>query len=184
MINNQTINELLNFINFSEKYCGVAKIISIDGPSGSGKTTLAENISKLLSKCEVVHMDEIYSGWDEKLDESLFNKLQSWIIKPIQNNELIEYKAYDWFKNKRIKKRNMKNYEHIIIEGVGSCNLKTNLNFCTKIWVEGDPKLTLERVLKRDGYQIKEEMKVWKEKEARYFEENEVKKQADFWLYT
>ena len=39
----------------------------IDGPSGSGKTTLAAEIEQHWNsavKLQVVHMDDLYPGWD------------------------------------------------------------------------------------------------------------------------
>lgn len=183
-ISNNKVLELVFKIKKSQNYCGKSKIVSIDGPSGSGKTTLATKLKQNLDNCEVVHMDQIYSGWGVSFNENLFDDIFNWIIKPIQSNNPIVYKPFNWNENKRSGKINIENYKNIIIEGVGSCNSFTEAYSCLKIWVEGDSKQTLKRVLNRDGYKIEKEMKRWQEKEKIYFDQHKVKQRADILFFT
>ena len=75
--------ELADKVNQSSKKCGQTKIIVIDGPAGSGKTTLAKSLSRLLENCPIIHMDEIYDGWENALSPTTFSDLANWIIKPL-----------------------------------------------------------------------------------------------------
>jgi uridine kinase len=56
-------------------------IIAIDGPAGAGKTTLAATLSLALAQdftITVMHMDDLYAGWDDALGTSLTESL-TWI---------------------------------------------------------------------------------------------------------
>ena len=44
------------------------QVIAVDGPSGAGKTTLAARLSDALHGAPVVHMDDLYPGWDGLAD--------------------------------------------------------------------------------------------------------------------
>jgi uridine kinase len=46
-------------------------IITIDGPAGSGKTTLAQKLVNDLSDAQVIHMDDLYEGWNDPLSAKL-----------------------------------------------------------------------------------------------------------------
>ena len=39
-------------------------VIGVDGPSGAGKTRLAEQLADTLDGAGVVHLDDLYPGWD------------------------------------------------------------------------------------------------------------------------
>ena len=83
------ITELIHQIDSSSVTCGETKLICIDGPAGSGKTTLATSLSKLLDKAHLIHMDEIYDGWEQALTEKTTNNLIKWIISPFISKQPI-----------------------------------------------------------------------------------------------
>ncbi len=178
----ESLTYLKNFVESSNSYCGNSKIISIDGPAGSGKTTLSKSLQNKFLNCFVIHMDEIYEGWENALSGELFQNLENWIIKPIKENSPIIYYKYDWVSASRQQKVEINDYKFIIIEGVGSSNLRTRTYSCLKIWIEANPAITLNRVLNRDGQHILEEMKTWQEKEKSYFAQHEVKNHSDIWV--
>ena len=54
-------------------------VIAIDGPAGAGKTTLAHEIFLALSNkmsVQVIHMDDLYDGWENALSKDLSKILQ------------------------------------------------------------------------------------------------------------
>lgn len=58
-------------------------IIAIDGPAGAGKTTLAHEIFLALStsaSVQVIHMDDLYDGWDNALSGDL-TKVLSYLVE-------------------------------------------------------------------------------------------------------
>jgi pantothenate kinase-related protein Tda10 len=43
---------------------GRGRLVCVDGPAGSGKSTLASALVRLAPDAVVVHMDDLYAGWD------------------------------------------------------------------------------------------------------------------------
>ena len=57
-------------------------VLAIDGPAGSGKSTLAGEVARGFAgtyEIEVIHLDELYNGWDEALSDELFQNLDQLI---------------------------------------------------------------------------------------------------------
>ena len=49
-------------------------LFAIDGPAGAGKTTYAATLEAELSlkgTVKVIHMDDLYNGWDNALSNAL-----------------------------------------------------------------------------------------------------------------
>ncbi len=42
---------------------GAGRLVCVDGPAGSGKTSLADAVARRTA-AQVVHMDDLYGGWD------------------------------------------------------------------------------------------------------------------------
>ncbi len=65
------LSAIRSAVENSDARCGNTKIVSIDGPAGSGKTTLANELASELMNANrvmsVVHLDELYEGWDDAL---------------------------------------------------------------------------------------------------------------------
>ena len=88
-LNGTDLPELLNVIQNSSALCGDTRIVTIDGPAGSGKTTLANDLAsefaKKIGEISVIHLDELYEGWDDALGSKLFERIEAWILAPIRN---------------------------------------------------------------------------------------------------
>ena len=182
MIQISPISELVELIQSSSTKCGETKLICIDGPAGSGKTTLANSLSKYLDNCPIVHMDEIYDGWEDALSQKTANDLYQWIIEPLLKKQLIEFFKFDWTISKRNEKVVIRSHPYLIIEGVGSSVKKVYEHASLKIWIEVNQSLGVERVLKRDGQQIKDQMKNWQIQELNYFNENKTRENSNIWI--
>ena len=182
MVQVSNLSELVDKVNESSKKCGQTKIIVIDGPAGSGKTTLAKSLSGLLENCPIIHMDEIYEGWENALSPKTFQDLVEWIINPLLENNSIEYIKYDWNLEQRIEKIVINNSKIIIIEGVGSSSFEISKHASLKLWIEVNKETGINRVLTRDGLQIQEQMKTWQSQESKFFIENNSKENSDIWI--
>ena len=176
------LSELVDKVNDSGKKCGQTKIVVIDGPAGSGKTTLAKSLSRLFENCPIIHMDEIYEGWENALLQKTSNDLTDWIINPLLESKTIEFIKYDWNLEKRIEKVVINLPKVLIIEGVGSSSFEISQHACLKLWIEVNKDTGINRVLTRDGQQIQEQMKKWQSQESKFFIENNSKENSDIWI--
>ena len=166
----------------STALCGDTKIVTVDGPAGSGKTTLANELSIALADASgamsVIHLDELYEGWDEALDSKLFERISAWILTPIKNGLNPRHLKYDWYQSTYTTWSEVPLTSIVIIEGVGSGHTLLRPYVSQAIWVEASEELLLDRVVQRDGESIRDEMLIWKVRERTYFESHDVKKSA------
>ncbi len=166
--------------------CGTTHIIAIDGRAGAGKTTLANELALALSlhlKVTVVHLDEIYAGWDLALGQTLTDSLSE-ILKSISAERVAMVPVYDWHLGAFDSNREISPCDLIIIEGVGSAQRVVREMATATIWIDVDRKTGLERVLDRDGLAIKNEMNLWQIREEEHFLSDATRENADFILST
>ena len=159
--------------------CGKVRVVTIDGPAGCGKTTLATRLANELEQASVIHLDELYEGWDKALEPVLFERIQAWILKPLESGLPPRHLRYDWEKMAFSSWNEVAYTPVVIIEGVGSGHTSLRQQVSHAIWIEADEELRLERVIARDGESIRAEMLIWQEREKAYFDLHEVKRFAD-----
>ena len=161
-------------------------VLAIDGPAGSGKSTLAGEIARAFAgtyDLEVIHLDELYNGWDNPLSEELFQRITQ-IISAQQVGKSTDLAIYDWSTRSFSGSREVKAVQLLIIEGVGSSNLLLHRSLTTSIWLDIDQSIGLARVLERDGEEIRDEMVKWQKMESEYFARDLTRERADFILST
>ena len=73
---------------------GPGRLVCVDGPAGSGKTTLADAVAALRPGARVVHMDDLYDGWNGL--PHLADQLTG-LLRPLADGEPGCYRRYDWF---------------------------------------------------------------------------------------
>ena len=161
-------------------------VLAIDGPAGSGKSTLAGEIARAFAgtyDLEVIHLDELYNGWDNPLSEELFQRITQ-IISAQQVGKSTDLAIYDWSARSFSGSREVKAVQLLIIEGVGSSSLLLHRSLTTSIWLDIDQSIGLARVLERDGEEIRDEMVKWQKMESEYFARDLTRERADFILST
>ena len=177
------INEALRDL-FSES--AKPLVLAIDGPAGSGKSTLAGEIARAFAgtyDIEVIHLDELYNGWDDALSEELFLRI-SQLTAAQRAGKATDLAIYDWSAAAFSGSREVKAVQLLIIEGVGSSNLLLHSNLTTSIWLDIEQSVGLARVLERDGDEIRGEMVKWQKMESEYFARDLTRERADFILST
>jgi uridine kinase len=138
-------------------------LIAIDGRAGAGKTTLAARFFEELSvdkTVEVIHMDDLYDGWENALDEGLTKTLES-IVNAHQKKEGFEIDIFNWQSMSFDSKRQINPVDILILEGVGAGQKVVRDAGATLYWLDIDADDGIARVLKRDGNQIASQMKQW-----------------------
>lgn len=165
---------------------GITHIIAIDGPAGAGKTTLALQISQALSSrfsVDVVHMDDLYNGWNDALGENLTEQLSK-IIEAQRKLQIYALPQFDWKAHKYSYTRDLKPSQILILEGVGSARKIVRNSATTTIWIEVDRTIGIERVIARDGEEIESHMKQWLIDQEIYFTSDGTRESAQFILST
>jgi uridine kinase len=161
-------------------------VLAIDGPAGSGKSTLAGEVARAFAstyEIEVIHLDELYNGWDKALSDELFRKLDQ-LISAQRAGKATDLAIYDWSTGSFSGSREVKAAQLLIIEGVGSSNQLLQKSLTTSIWLDIDQRIGLVRVLGRDGEEIRDEMIKWQRMEIEYFARDLTRERADFILST
>ena len=161
-------------------------VLAIDGPAGSGKSTLAGEIARAFAgtyDIEVIHLDELYNGWDNALSEELFLRIAQ-LIAAQRAGKTTDLAIYDWSAAAYSGSREVKAVQLLIIEGVGSSSHLLHANLTTSIWLDIDQSVGLARVLERDGDEIRGEMVKWQNMESEYFARDLTRERADFILST
>lgn len=155
-------------------------LIAIDGPAGAGKTTLADEVKRSLAgSVAIIHLDDIYDGWDNALGQSLTENL-SRIVENHFLQKKFDLNIYDWSSASFASVRAIDPVEILIVEGVGSVQEVVRTKALATIWVEIDPVIGLERVLARDGEEIRSEMLAWQAAQEDHFAFTKAADLADF----
>ena len=165
---------------------GKTHIIAIDGPAGAGKTTLAMQISQALSSrfsVAIVHMDDLYNGWEGALGENLTEQLSK-IIEAQRKSQSYALPHFDWNAHQYSTPRYLKPPQILILEGVGSARAIVRESATTTIWIEVDRNIGIERVIARDGDAIESHMKKWLIDQEIYFTSDKTRESAQFILST
>lgn len=154
-------------------------LICIDGPAGAGKTTLANEIEGEFRDVNVVHMDDLYDGWESPINENLANRIVKQIVEPHKAGLPLKYDKYDWFAGEFNSVEVLFPKSLLILEGVGSGSELIRVHADLLIFIEIDPDFGVSRVLKRDGNQISSQMQDWKIMQDSYFKNSQTKRAAD-----
>lgn len=159
-------------------------IITIDGVAGAGKTTLAAYMAdeyKDRATVFVVHMDDLYDGWNDPLGDGLSRKLEL-VANAHREGRDLELSKYDWLHDCSGESLTIPSADLLILEGVGSGQSSIREFVDTKIWIDLEPIVGLRRVLARDGFEIEEQMLAFLEAQRIHFVEEGTREAADFHL--
>ena len=159
-------------------------IISIDGPAGAGKTTLAHDLASTLDlTVRVIHMDDLYDGWDNALSDHLTQTLLT-LIKGHKSKASLEFHKYDWRLHQFNEAVALEARDLLILEGVGSGQKAVREYLAALIWMEIEPQSGFERVLARDGREIETPMRQWLKAQDGHFVLHSTHEAADFVITT
>jgi len=161
-------------------------IILVDGRTGSGKTTFAAALqNRLFQKGEsaprVIHMDDLYEGWDGL--QAGVDYLMRQILSPLGRREGASWQEYDWAAGERSGTwREFRGGTPLIIEGVGSLSrIAAELADIT-VWLEADQAVRQERIAgrKAEGDGDGSWFAMWSAQEADFYAREKSSEIADF----
>lgn len=159
---------------------GSTRLVSIDGPAGSGKTTLARAVGALTG-AEVVHLDDLYPGWEGLFD---VEPHVLGILDPLSADRTGSYRRYDWAAGDYAETHRVGPAPLLVLEGVGAGNRAWRHLVSTLVWVEADAPTRLARGLARDGEATRALWERWMADEDRLFAEESTRACADLVVAT
>lgn len=167
-------------------------IVLIDGRSGAGKTHFASQLADLLFReleqaPRVIHMDDLYPGWDGLRDGSLY--LMRAVLLPLSRGETARWQHWNWARGVRGKSgdaangwREFDGGAPLIVEGCGSLSRESNGAAQLALWIHAETAVRRERWITRDGDRFGEHWGRWAAQEDEFYETEKSESLARFWL--
>ena len=185
MITRLSLLKIIDSIPTGARRNSFTRIIAIDGPAGAGKTTLANRVAGSFPEnpVSIIHMDDLYAGWDNPLSPELTEVLTHICQSHKAGNE-ITISKFDWASSSFISPEKIDQVQLLILEGVGSGQSAVREYLSTLIWINIDEMSGLNRVLERDGESIKDQMQTWLATQEQHFASEKTDNAADFVLTT
>ena len=155
---------------------GTGRLVCVDGPAGSGKTTLADAVAALRPGTPVIHMDDLYDGWEGL--PHLTDQLGG-LLRPLSTGTRGTYRRYDWHAGQYAETVTVTPGPLLVLEGVGSGS-RAHADLTTALaWVWAPAGLRLRRGLERDGEALADRWRQWMADEDRYLAQEQVEARAD-----
>ncbi|PKW28373.1 AAA family ATPase [Phycicoccus duodecadis] len=156
-------------------------VVAVDGPSGSGKTTLANAVADALG-CPVVHLDELYPGWDGLA--AVVPLLVDQVLLPLSRGEDARYRVWDWAHDRWGGERTVAAAPVVVVEGCGASVGAAGGLAAVRVWVEASTDERRRRGLARDGETYRPHWERWAAQERDLFGADGTRERADLVLVT
>jgi uridine kinase len=162
--------------------CGPTTVIAVDGPSGSGKSTLGAALGHTLD-APVVHMDDIYPGWDGLGDAVPLVTGQ--VLEPLARGEPGAYRRWDWTLHEWSDDLvTVPPTARLVLEGVGAGVRPAGAYASVCVWVDADRDVRFARGIARDGEAYRPHWERWALHEDAQFAADGTRERADVVLDT
>jgi uridine kinase len=176
------IQGALQALDRSPPRCGTTKVVAVDGPSGAGKSGFASRLAELVPSSHVLHMDDLYPGWDglEQAVADLYDR----VLAPLTRGEQAAYRRWDWEGDRPAGWQRLPSTNVLIVEGVGSGAAPGTQLESVLIWLEANPDVRLRRGIERDGASYRPHWQRWAQHEQALFARDRTRGRADLILDT
>ena len=159
-------------------------LYAIDGPAGAGKTTFAAKLEAELSvdgTVRVIHMDDLYNGWENALSNPLAEILDRISTAHIAGRDFV-IKIFNWHTMAFDREERITSTDYLIIEGVGAAQQIVRETGAITYWLDIEPEIGLQRVLDRDGAHLEAQMRQWQVDQDKHFARDETRENCEFKL--
>ena len=157
---------------------GQVRLVAVDGPAGSGKTTLAGWLAAALGHAPVVHLDDLYAGWDG-LRADLWERLDEQVLRPLAGGGQARFQRYDWDAGRFAEWVTLPRDGILVVEGVGAAARPVEPSCSLRVWVEAPAQVRLARGVARDGEQLRTRWQAWMRRERAHFAADGTRDRAD-----
>jgi hypothetical protein len=155
---------------------GSGRLVCVDGPAGSGKTTLAAAVADALGGPPVVHMDDLYPGWDGLTQ---VGAVVLELLRPLAEGRAGSYRRYDWARGEYAEEHRVPPGDWLLLEGVGSGGSGWAHWTTLLAWVEAPEGLRLARGIRRAGEAMRGHWLRWRADEEALFARDGTRARAD-----
>lgn len=161
---------------------GMPVVIAVDGRSGSGKTRFAEALRHTLGDAVVVHLDDIYPGWDGLAATPQLVTDQ--VLVPLRRGEPASYRRFDWDRSEFGDFVEVPPGRFVIVEGAGSSVGPARPYVDVRVWLDAAEAIRKQRALTRDGETYAPHWKRWADQERAVFRADRTRHHAQLRLRT
>lgn len=160
----------------------VPVVIAIDGRSGSGKTMFAAALQQELADATVVHLDDMYPGWDGLAATPPL--LVAQVLEATRRGEAAAFRRFDWIRGTFADLVAVPKASYLIVEGAGSSVGMARRYADVRVWLEADTAVRKRRGLDRDGDAYAPHWQRWADQEDAVFGADRTPEQAHLVLCT
>ncbi len=169
------------------------RLLCVDGPAASGKTTLAAAVRRRLrdtltapgrarglSPVQVVHMDDVYVGWDGLA--AGMATLAEGVVGPLREGRAGRYRRYDWHRDEPGPERVVPPSPVLLVEGVGAGSTAVGGYgdvVTLLVWVATPSDVRQERWAARDGTAMAAHASAWRSQEREVLRRERTAERAD-----
>ena len=146
-------------------------VVLVDGRSGTGKTTLGRALGARLG-ATVVHLDDVYPGWDGLRAAS--DAVVDQVLGAPSG-----YRRWDWAASRPAEWVAVDPVGPIIVEGCGALSRRSAPLASMRVWLEADDAVRHERAIGRDGEVFAREWDRWAAQEAAFIAAEDPASLAD-----
>jgi uridine kinase len=175
------LRELADRVAGAPARLGRTRLVCIDGPAGSGKTTLADALHAHLDDAAVVHMDDVYRGWDTDFDE-VHQRLREQLVEPLLEGRSTRYQRYDWHAGRFDRWVSVAPPAVLLLEGVASGHVSLDPVTSMLVWVEVERSERVRRGVERDGPDVLPRWLAWMAHEEVEHRRQRTRERADLLL--
>jgi uridine kinase len=177
--NSPTVDRIAALLRAAPARCGALRVLCIDGPAGSGKTTLAAALAEALDQGPVVHMDDLYRGWDQELGPELGTRVGAWLLDAWEAGLPGRHLRYDWLQARYTQWVEVAPAPIILLEGCGSAGASIRRRASLVVWVQAPPAVRLARGVARDGESLAPQWHAWMAHEDAHYRSDGTRDAAD-----
>jgi uridine kinase len=170
------LTDLVARLRESPARAGSTRVLAIDGRGGSGKTMLADRLASLL-EAPVVHMDDLFPGWDGLA--AAVPLLTEQVVAPLAAGKAARYRRYDWDRGEFAETHELGRPAVLVVEGVAAGARPTAPYTSLLVWVEAPRAERMRRGLERDGETYRPHWERWARQEAAHFAADGTRARAD-----
>lgn len=170
-------DELVARVRAAPARCGPVRVVAVDGPSGSGKTSFADRLAAAVGGSPVVHMDDLYPGWDG-LAEGV-GLLVREVLEPLEAGRPAAYRRWDWHRSTWCEPVEVPVTPILVVEGCGCGSRAAAPYLCLLVWVDAPVDVRRQRGLARDGATFAPHWERWAHQERALFAAEGTRDRAD-----